>query len=44
MSDSYDWCDCGGLGAGAIAGIVLGSIAALIIVVCIISCCRKKTS
>ena len=39
---TYDWCGCGGLGVGAIVGIVLGSIAGLVLLVCLIQCCRRR--
>ena len=32
------------MSAGAIAGIVLGGIALLVLLVCLVGLCRKKTS
>jgi hypothetical protein len=41
---SYDWCQCGGLGAGAIAGIVIGCVAGVVLIIAIIACCRRKVN
>ena len=35
----YDWCGCGGLSAGAIAGIVIATIAFVVILILMIYFC-----
>ena len=47
LSQTYDWCNCGdgGLSGGAIAGIVLCSLAGLVLILgCYYYYCYKKKS